>query len=135
MYEGSTPDVASNGRFFNPEAGRDARRCSGKVVRPRGVAVFCENNHLACPTAKTSPAENIDVFPPLSMVENECPIGGTTGLRHQSSEAIGQAAAWYVGNADYCERPLIPALRRRFGLTPHEAVTALRDAGRMLSAI
>jgi hypothetical protein len=55
-------------------------------------------------------------------------VGGTTGLCHQSSEAIGQAAAWYREHRATVERPLVPALRRRFGLTSHEAVMALREA-------
>jgi hypothetical protein len=57
---------------------------------------------------------------------------GPTGLCHASSEAIGEAAAWYAGGPDHCERPVVPALRKRFGLTPHEAVIALREAGRIL---
>jgi hypothetical protein len=58
------------------------------------------------------------------------PVGGTTGLCHQSSVAIEQAAAWYRDNREAVERPLIPALRRRFGLSAHEAVMALREARR-----
>ena len=56
------------------------------------------------------------------------PIGGTTGLCQQSTAAIDEAATWYAANDSLCERPIIPALRRRFGLTAHEAVMALREA-------
>jgi hypothetical protein len=58
----------------------------------------------------------------------DLPVGGTTGLSHQSSVSIEQAAAWYRDHRYTAERPLIPALRRRFGLTAHEAVMALREA-------
>lgn len=50
---------------------------------------------------------------------------------HQSSEAIGNAAAWYAANRETCERPIVPALRRRFGLTAAEACAALSEAGRI----
>ncbi|TIX88361.1 MAG: hypothetical protein E5V24_14985 [Mesorhizobium sp.] len=38
------------------------------------------------------------------------------------------AAAWYAAHRKTCERPIIPALRSRFGLTAQEAVTAIREA-------
>ncbi|TYR32084.1 hypothetical protein FY036_13445 [Mesorhizobium microcysteis] len=60
--------------------------------------------------------------------QDDIPVGGTTGHCHESSAAISEAARWYAANRDACERPVIPALRRRFGLTAHEAVTALREA-------
>lgn len=59
---------------------------------------------------------------------DEIPVGGTTGLCHQSSAAISEAARWLAANRDTCERPIIPALRRRFGLAVHEAVCAVREA-------
>lgn len=65
------------------------------------------------------------------MPGDDQPIGGTTGLCHQSSEAIGNAAAWYAANRETCERPIVPALRRRFGLTAAEACAALSEAGRI----
>lgn len=60
--------------------------------------------------------------------ESTEPLGGTTGLCHASTSAIEAAARWYRANRETAERPLIPALRRRFGLTAHEAVQALREA-------
>ena len=58
----------------------------------------------------------------------ELPVGGTTGLCHQSSEAISIAGHWYAENRGTCERPQIPALRRRFGLTTKEACQAIAFA-------
>lgn len=58
------------------------------------------------------------------------PVGGTTGLCHESSAAIGEAAAWYRMHRYTAERPLVPMLRRRFGLTVTEALAALKEAGR-----
>ncbi|RWN40264.1 MAG: hypothetical protein EOR96_17380 [Mesorhizobium sp.] len=58
------------------------------------------------------------------------PVGGTTGLCHQSTAAIDIAAAWYRANAATCEHPVIPALRSRFGLTPLQAIAVLREAAR-----
>ena len=52
----------------------------------------------------------------------------TANLGHQSNTSIDEAARWYRANRETVERPLIPALRRRFGLTAHEAVTAIREA-------
>jgi hypothetical protein len=58
----------------------------------------------------------------------DIPVGGTTGLCHQSSAAIEQAAAWYRENRDTAEQPIIPNIRRRFGLTPLEVIMAMREA-------
>ncbi|RUW81489.1 hypothetical protein [Mesorhizobium sp. M2A.F.Ca.ET.067.02.1.1] len=58
------------------------------------------------------------------------PIGWTTGLCHQSSAAIEIAAAWYRAHFATCEHPVIPALRKRFGLTPLQAIAVLREAQR-----
>jgi len=44
------------------------------------------------------------------------------------SAAIRDAAAWYREHTYDCERPLIPALQRRFGLTVPEVLAALREA-------
>lgn len=47
--------------------------------------------------------------------------------------AINEAARWYAANRDACERPTIPTLRRRFDLTPLQAVQVIREAARLLS--
>lgn len=94
------------------------------MARPTGVYLSTKSSLLGCPTCPNPTVENtseIGAAPNL-------PMGGTTGLCHQSTEAIGQAAAWYREHRETAERPLIPALRRRFGLTSHEAVMALREA-------
>lgn len=51
-----------------------------------------------------------------------------TGLDHESSAAVDEAAIWYRANRDQVERPVVPALRQRFGLTPLEACQAIREA-------
>lgn len=59
---------------------------------------------------------------------DDVPVGGTTGHCHESTASISEAARWYAANRGTCERPIIPALRRRFGQTAHDAVCALREA-------
>lgn len=54
-----------------------------------------------------------------------------SGLCHESTAAISEAASWYAANRHLCERPLIPALRRRFGLTAKQACEAIAEATRM----
>ncbi|WP_083591204.1 hypothetical protein [Aurantimonas sp. 22II-16-19i] len=58
---------------------------------------------------------------------SEVPVGGTTGLDHESSASIDEAAAWLASERNP-PSPIIPALRRRFGLSPTEACQALREA-------
>lgn len=50
---------------------------------------------------------------------------------HEHSEAVRLAAIWYAANRANCERPVIPALRRRFPLSAKEAceVLFLANAG------
>lgn len=59
---------------------------------------------------------------------DDAPVGGTTGHCQESTAAISEAARWYAANRAACDEPVIPALRRRFGLSAHEAVCALREA-------
>lgn len=57
------------------------------------------------------------------------PIGGTTGLSHEHSAAVEEAAAWISQTPRQAiGRAIIPALRERYGLTPQEACEALREA-------
>lgn len=49
-------------------------------------------------------------------------------LCHQDAGHLEEAVAWFIANHHNCERPHIPALRRRFGISPLEAVTVLRLA-------
>jgi hypothetical protein len=53
--------------------------------------------------------------------------GGLTGIDHADNPAIGEAAAWLAGQAEP-PRPLVPALRQRFGLTSLEACEAAARA-------
>lgn len=56
---------------------------------------------------------------------DDLPVGGTTGLCHQSAGAIDVAAEWYKANRDTCLRPVVHELRRRFGLSTHDAVRSI----------
>lgn len=46
---------------------------------------------------------------------------------HETSAIVDEAAAWYFNNFRTCERPIVPTLRHRFGLTSHQAVVAIRQ--------
>ncbi|MEO3385107.1 hypothetical protein [Mesorhizobium sp. CAU 1741] len=57
------------------------------------------------------------------------PIGGSTGCDHEHSAAVDEAAAWLSQTPPQAiGKPVIPALRQRFGLTPLEACEAVREA-------
>jgi hypothetical protein len=49
---------------------------------------------------------------------------------NEHSQVVAVAATWFRENRDTCERPIIPALRLRFGLTPREACMAIFEANR-----
>lgn len=46
---------------------------------------------------------------------------------HETSESVMEAARWYAVEKSP-PRPIVPALRARFGLSPAQAVEALRQA-------
>lgn len=46
-------------------------------------------------------------------------------------QAVVQAAEWYAAHRDVCERPVVRALRKRFGLTALEACRTLAMVGEM----
>ncbi|WP_036262968.1 hypothetical protein [Mesorhizobium sp. WSM2561] len=57
------------------------------------------------------------------------PIGGTTGLCHETSAAIDEAATWLATTPRRQRgKPAVPLLRGRFGLTAQEACEAIREA-------
>lgn len=57
------------------------------------------------------------------------PIGGTTGLCHETSAAIDEAAAWLASTPRrHRDKPAVPLLRERFGLTASEACQAIAAA-------
>lgn len=52
---------------------------------------------------------------------------GLTGIDHADNPAIDEAAAW-LADLDEAPRPVVPALRTRFGLTVKEACEACARA-------
>ncbi|BCG80085.1 hypothetical protein [Mesorhizobium sp. 113-3-3] len=54
-----------------------------------------------------------------------------SGVDHEMTAKVDEAAVWLAVNWWKAERPLVPFLRRRFGLTPMEAVTAMRESARI----
>lgn len=58
------------------------------------------------------------------------PVGGTTGLSHEHSAAVEEAAAWYRLNRGTFSRAAVPTLQERFGLSAREACEALALASR-----
>lgn len=46
---------------------------------------------------------------------------------HETSAIVDEAAAWYFQNLKTCEKPIVPALRHRFGLSNHQAICAIRQ--------
>lgn len=54
-----------------------------------------------------------------------------TPAEHEHSAAIDQAAVWLRGlSSAEVPRPIVPALRARFGLTAGEACQAISEARR-----
>ncbi|MCG7504072.1 hypothetical protein [Mesorhizobium retamae] len=47
---------------------------------------------------------------------------------HSVLNAATRAGLWYAENRDTCPRPVVPTLRRMFGLSALEAVQAIRVA-------
>lgn len=46
---------------------------------------------------------------------------------------LQEAIEWFVSNGKTCERPLVPALRKRFGLSAAQAVFVLRETAQRRS--
>ncbi|WAJ31170.1 hypothetical protein [Antarcticirhabdus aurantiaca] len=60
------------------------------------------------------------------------PVGGTTGHDHESTAQIDEAARWLASlPQEDRPRPIVPAMRQRFGLSPQQACIAIREAGLM----
>lgn len=54
---------------------------------------------------------------------------GLTPPEHEHTAAIDEAAEWYATTPRrHLNRPIIPTLRERFGLSNQEAVQAVREA-------
>lgn len=61
------------------------------------------------------------------------PVGGTTGISHEHSAAIDEAAAWLAGlPQDARPQPLVPTLRIMFDLSPGGACAAIRQANQTM---
>lgn len=102
------------------------RNGPGKIGDPDRRATSQSKQALSFPNGEKPAVVNKSEF---SRFPN-LPVCGSPGLCHQSSAAIEIAAAWYRTHSAECEHPIIPALRRRFGLTPLQAIAVLRDAAR-----
>jgi len=50
-----------------------------------------------------------------------------TAPEHEHSAIVDQAIDFYVANYGKVERPIAPALQRRFGLTAHQAVVVIQE--------
>ena len=63
------------------------------------------------------------------MIAVDVPTGGTTGLSHEHSAALDEAAV-FLSAVPPAERPrpLVPALREMFGLTALECCEAIRES-------
>jgi hypothetical protein len=68
------------------------------------------------------------------MIERPDATGGTTWHLHESREAIGQAAQ-FLATTPLRERPkpLVPALRAKFGLSALGACQAIRESRLILA--
>lgn len=64
------------------------------------------------------------------MIAPDLPIGGSTGLSHEHSEAVELAARWLAEHRKTLTRPIIPTLVERFGLSTLDAVRAAAEAVR-----
>ncbi|MCT8999623.1 hypothetical protein [Chelativorans intermedius] len=47
---------------------------------------------------------------------------------HDGASAAMRAAQWYAENRDNCPRPIVPTLKRMFGVSALEAVQAIQTA-------
>ncbi len=54
-----------------------------------------------------------------------------SGIDHELSDKADEAAVWLAANWFKAERPLVPFLRKRFGLSPAEAVESMRESARI----
>lgn len=54
-----------------------------------------------------------------------------SGVDHEMSDRADEAAVWLAVNWWKAERPLVPFLRKRFGLSALEAVHSMRESARI----
>ena len=60
------------------------------------------------------------------------PVGGSTGLCHESSFVIDEAATWL---AKQTQSTRVPDLRVRFGLSVNDALVARSEASTLSKAV
>ncbi|ODA95565.1 hypothetical protein BFX40_23690 [Mesorhizobium sp. SEMIA 3007] len=53
------------------------------------------------------------------------------GVDHDLTNKADEAAVWLAVNWWKAPRPLVPSLRKRFGLTSQEAISAMRESARI----
>ena len=58
---------------------------------------------------------------------SDLPIGGTTGLSHEHTGTIEEAAEW-LSHQTHWPSPIVPALKAIFDLSPVDACAAIREA-------
>jgi hypothetical protein len=46
---------------------------------------------------------------------------------HEHSAIVDQAVEWYSTNYANCERPIVPALQQRFGISALQAIVVIRE--------
>ena len=128
------------------------------LVRPRGIDVSNDFNHLDCPINETAPIENIEVFSTLSNqreaaaeqpeMSAQTKIAAPTVIESsnsssrlipaneqyqiEESDAMRTAALWYAANHANRSGAFIPFIRATFGLTALEAIRAMQ-LGRKLA--
>ena len=83
------------------------------------------DNSASTKYVSTPPCPDLGLKSRIVETGFDLPVGGTTGLCHVSNARLDEAADWYRGNRDQCPRPIVAELRRRFGLSTHDAVKAL----------
>lgn len=54
-----------------------------------------------------------------------------TGVDHEHSEAVEQAARWLAEHRSSLQRAVVPTLKKRFGLSVSEAIEAAVLAARL----
>jgi hypothetical protein len=63
------------------------------------------------------------------MTDASIPVGGTTGLSHEHSAAVDEAARWLATEPRECiSGPDVLVLINRFGLNAQQACEAAREA-------
>lgn len=92
------------------------------VARPRVAKQPYENNGLEIPTGPEVAIENIGEIVSSSNRDMQPHVIPAGEVREY------EAGLWYALNEQTCARPVVPELRRRFGLSVLQVVSALNWA-------